>query len=136
MFSAPAVTIHGLAHARAALRPGLPVLLLSAPGAGLYAGCGWWAALIAAARAEFPGDWSDVLDCADAPGVAMAALRVGLKALVLADDCPAFPAVAAAATVCGAIVLPQRPVSLDLADSGGAWRLAGWLRRDIPPRLR
>ncbi len=136
MFSAPAVTIHGLTHARAALRPGLPVLLLSAPGAGLYAGCGWWAALIAAARAEFPGDWRDVLDCADAPGVAMAALRAGLKALVLADDCPAFPAVAAAAAGCGAVVMRQRPDSLDLARPGDAWRLAAWLQRDISPPLR
>lgn len=130
MFSAPAVTIHGLYQARMALRPGLPVVLISAPGAALYAGCGWWGGLIVAARAEFPGDWRDVLDCADAPGFAMAALRMGLKALVLDAACPGYPAVAAVAEGLGAIVLPQRPVSLDLAESGAAWRLSGWLRRD------
>ena len=50
----PAVVIHGLPHARLALRLGRPVTLLSAPGAPSYAGCAWWRALIAAARAEFP----------------------------------------------------------------------------------
>ncbi len=136
MFSAPAVTIHGLEHARTALRPGMAVVLVSAPGAALYAGCGWWGGLIAAARAEYPGNWRDLLDCADAPGAAMAALRLGLKALVLDGESPAFPAVAAAAATCGAIVLPQRPACLDLAAADGAWRLAAWLQRDIDPRLR
>jgi hypothetical protein len=136
MFSAPAVTIHGIDHARTALRPGRPVLLVSAPGAALYAGCGWWAGLIAAARGEFPGAWGDVLDCADAPGAAMAGLRIGLRALVLDGASPGFAAVSAAAAALGAIVLPHRPPCLDLAEPGGAWRLAAWLQRDINIGLR
>src|SRR6185295_16407063 len=97
MFCCPAVTIHGLDHARAALAPGRGVVLLSAPGAALYAGCGWWRALVAAARAEFPATpMADLLDCADAPGRAMEALRIGLRGIVLDPGCPAFAAVVAA----------------------------------------
>ena len=128
--------IHGIEHARAALGPGLPVVLVSGPGAALYAGCGWWAALMAAARAEFAGQWTDLLDCADAPGHAMAALRMGLKGLILAGDCPAFAAVEAAAATLGAIVMPHRPPCLDLAARGAERRLAAWLKRDINHHLR
>jgi len=128
----PAVVVHGLDDVRTALRPGRPVILLSAPGAALYAGCLWWRALIARGRAEFPdsaaGDVpADVLDCAGAPGHAMAALRVGQLGLVLDPACPAFAAVTAAAATLGATVLPGRPPALDLATPGAARLLAGWL---------
>jgi hypothetical protein len=136
MFSAPCVTIHGIDHARGALAPGLPVVLLSAPGAALYAGCGWWGALMETARLELSHAGSDLLDCADAPGYAMAALRIGLKGLVLSPDCPGFLAVGAAAAALDAIVLPQRPASLDLAERGSERRLAAWLKRDINRGLR
>ena len=49
----PAVVIHGLPDALAALRSGRPVTLLSGPGAASYACCGWWRALVARARADF-----------------------------------------------------------------------------------
>ena len=127
----PAVVVHGLAQARSALRPALPVTLLSAPGAALFAGCLWWRALVGQARAEFPAAvLAVVLDCADAPGQAMAALRVGQRVLVLDPACPAFAAVAAAAAGLGATVLAARPPALDLADDGAARRLASWLRGD------
>ncbi|MCW3477425.1 hypothetical protein [Limobrevibacterium gyesilva] len=136
MFSPPAIIVHGLDHARTALRPGLPVTLLSAPGAALYAGCGWWRALVAAARMEFPGtQGTDLLDCGDAPGRAMAALRIGQRGLILDPACPAFPAVAAAAGTLGATVLPHRPASLDLAQPGAARLLSVWLRGDNNVRL-
>jgi hypothetical protein len=102
----PAVIIHGLPHARLALRPGRAVTLLSAPGAPSYAGCAWWRALIAAARAEYPVmDPPDILDCADAPGRALEALSLG----------------------CGVIVLAEPPPALDLGDRRSAWRLQAWL---------
>ena len=47
----PAVVVHGLADAEAALAVGRPVTLLSAPGAALYAGCLWWREMVARARA-------------------------------------------------------------------------------------
>ncbi|MGH7040587.1 MAG: hypothetical protein ACREFY_00455, partial [Acetobacteraceae bacterium] len=106
---APAVIVHGLDDARAALAPRRPVTLLSAPGAALYAGCGWWRALVRLAGAERPaGDTPgggtpggdhivDILDCADAAGAAFAALRLGQCWLVLAPAAPGFAAAAAVA---------------------------------------
>jgi len=120
----PAVVVHGLSDARAALAPGLPVTLLSAHGAALYAGCGWWRALMQSVSAPF-----DILDCADAPGWAMAALRAGQRMLVL-DAGPAFAAVHAAAATLGAHVLAERPVALDLAEPGAKRRLRSWLEGD------
>jgi hypothetical protein len=127
----PAVVVHGLEQARSALRPGLPVTLLSAPGAAVFAGCLWWRSLVGQARAEFPDAvLHDVLDCADAPGQAMAALRVGQRALVLDPACAAFAAVDSAAASLGAAVLAARPPALDLAEYGAARRLSRWLRGD------
>jgi hypothetical protein len=132
MFSYHAVVVHGLDHARMALRPGLPVTLLSAPGAALYGGCLWWRTLVAIAREEFPATpVCDILDCAASPGRAMAALRIGQRVLVLHPACPAFAAVAGAAATLGATVLTARPDELDLADSDAVRRLEAWLRR--PP---
>ena len=116
MIRFPSVTVHGFDQATAALAPGRPVTLLSAPGAALYAGCGWWRALISAARAVHPAtEADDILDCADAAGRALEALRAGQMILVLEADAPGFAAVAAAAAEAGATLLPSRPPALDLA---------------------
>jgi len=73
MIAHPAVVVHGLDEAVAALRPGLPVLLLSAPNAAAFMGCLWWRALVQAAqRACRDTEAADALDCGDAPGYAMA----------------------------------------------------------------
>lgn len=125
---AHAIVVHGLRHAVAALRPGLPVTLLSAHGAGVFAGSGWWRALIDAAMAEHPDTTcTDILDCADAPGAAMAALRLGQRRLILSADCPAFAAVSAAAVACGAEVLAVRPAALDFAGNGAVGLLKAYL---------
>jgi hypothetical protein len=124
----PAVVVHGLDDALAALAPGRPVTLLSAPGAALYAGCLWWRALVAAARERAPvAGTADVLDCADAAGRALAAIRVGQPALILAPDAPGFAAAAAIAGAHGLILLTERPPALDLARPGAGRRLADWL---------
>ena len=122
----PAVIVHGLEGARAALAPGRPVTLLSAPGAGLYAGCGWWRALVRLAGAEAAGI-ADILDCADAAGCAFAALRLRQRWLVLSPDAPGFAAVAAAAEAQGGGVLPAPPPALDLAAPGAGRALPAWL---------
>jgi hypothetical protein len=124
----PCVVVHGLQHARIALACGLPVTLLSGPGAALYAGCGWWRALADAARAEHPGrNIPDILDCADAPGYALEALRVGQRTLILSSDYAAFALVAARAEIMGAQLLGARPPALDLAQRGAERRLEAWL---------
>ena len=74
------VLIHSLADARAALAAaaalGVPVTLASAPGAAGYAGPAWFGEVIAAARRDYPSvPVTAVLDCGDAPGHVMAAIR-------------------------------------------------------------
>jgi hypothetical protein len=124
----PAVTVHGLEHALAALACGRGVTLLSAPGAACYAGCGWWRALVERARTRHPEtEAADILDCGDAAGRALEALRIGQKTLILDAACTAYAAVVAAAAECGATLLDQRPESLDLAEPGALRRLAEWL---------
>ena len=123
----PAVVIHGLPHARLALRPGRPVTLLSAPGAASYAGVAWWRAVIAAAQAECPeSDPTDVLDCADAPGRALEALSLGCRIIVLRPG-PAFADIAGRAFAQGTVLLPEVPTALDLADHGALRHLDAWL---------
>jgi len=119
----PAIVVHGLDDARRALAPGRAVTLLSGPGAAIYAGCGWWRALVAASGATGP----DILDCADAPGRAMEALRAGCRLLVLDPAVPAGDLVAARAAAVGARVLAERPPALDLAEPGSLRRLDAWL---------
>jgi hypothetical protein len=124
----PAVTIHGLDDALTVLARGLPVVLLSAPGAALTGGVLWWRAVVADARATCPvARMIDILDCADAPGAAMAALRAGQRHLVLAAN-PAWDRVASAAAGLGAIVLQERPEALDLAQRGALRRLDSYLK--------
>lgn len=94
--AAPAFTIHHLDHGRAALTAaeGRPVVLISPPGAAGYQGIGWWLALVRILRAEFPqANFTPVLDCADGPGWAMAALRMGVEKILLWGEGPAFQAV-------------------------------------------
>jgi len=110
----PAVIVHGLGDALAALAgaraKGAGVTLVSAPGAALYAGCGWWRALVEAARAEYPDvPCVDILDCADGTGQALAAIRIGLTRLVLWPTAPGREAVVAIADSLNGFVLPQAP---------------------------
>ena len=124
----PAVVVHGLADARRVLAVGRPATLLSAPGAACYAGCGWWRALVAAAREEIPEtETVDVLDCLDQTGRAIEALRHGLRRLVLLPFAPARDDAAARAEALGATLLSARPAALDLARPGEARRLVAWL---------
>lgn len=114
----PAVIIHGLDHARRALAAAGPagVLLLSAPGAASYAGAPWFLAVVAAAREAHPlvpCRWA--LDCAEAPGLALAAIRAGVDTVILDLACPAYAQVAAAAAEAGAGLWPHAPPALDMA---------------------
>lgn len=138
----PAVVVHDAAQAAAALRLAGPagVLLVSAPGAAGSLGAAWFLGLVAAAAAEAarqrPGPlppFHAVLDCADGPGQALAALRAGARLLVLDPACPAFGQVAGAAAEAGATVWQARPAPaldlrrLDLRRPGAMARLAAWL---------
>jgi hypothetical protein len=129
----PAVIVHGLADAKAALAPGLPVTLLSAPGAALFAGCLWWREMASAARASHPDtEATDILDCAGGSGVAMGALRSGICRLVLWPEAPGWDRVAAIAARQGGFALQQAPAALDLAERNAIRRLHAWLRDSAP----
>jgi hypothetical protein len=97
-----AILIHGNGDLRAALEAasGLDraLTVLSIPGAAGSAGPAWFHALIQAGQAEFPHvPLTGVLDCADQPGHALAALRAGCRDLLLHDSVPAWPRVQAIA---------------------------------------
>ena len=124
----PAVVVHGAADVERACAPGLKLTLLSAPGAAVFAGPGWWLALIRQSRARHGGLIAhDILDCADAPGLALAALRLGQRTLILDRACPAFDTVLTTATSLGARLQANRPDALDMAVPGAERRLAAWL---------
>ncbi len=122
MLLPPATIVHGLPDIKSVLAHNRPVTLLSAPGAALYAGCGWWAALLDAADFTGPA----FLDCADAPGRAWEGFKCGLPGIILAP-CPAWPQLAEYAATLGATLLPAAPPALDLASPGAARRLNAWL---------
>ncbi len=125
---APAVIVHGLEMARAALAPRRPVTLLSAEGAAAYAGVGWWQALMRAARRDFPQtDMQDILDCGFAPGRALEALRVGQKQLVLRADPRVWADISERAATLGGVLLAEAPPALDLSLHGALRRLEAWL---------
>jgi hypothetical protein len=129
-----AIIVHGYAQAQDALRPGIPVALLSAVGAASLGGAAWWRGLVDAARESHPETTCiDILDCADTPGFAMAALRLGQKHLILWNQCPAFQAVQSAAATVGAIVHSTRPAALDLGERGAYRRLEQYLHPLIGP---
>lgn len=124
----PAVIVHGLADARLALALGMPVTLLSAPGAGLFAGCLWWREMVAAAHATGSAtQMVNVLDCADASGLALGALRCGIKRLVLWPDAPTWAGVAEIARRQDGFVLQRAPDALDLAKRNATRQLRAWL---------
>lgn len=125
----PALIVHERAHLVRALAPGRPVTLVSPPGFALHGGCLWWQALLA--EAVFTG--ASLLDCADAAGRAIEALRILLPGIILDPSIPAFARVAAIADETGAILLDRAPPALDLASRIPDRRLADWLDgRDNP----
>ena len=117
---APAIVVYSLAQAVAALsaaaEAGCPVVLLSAPDAGIHAGAGWWREMIAAARAEVAGgEAAALLDCGDDAGAAQAAIRAGVEAIVFTGRCDVADRLADIAARRGSRVLTERPVpALDL----------------------
>ena len=117
--AARAIVVHDAGHARAALAAAealdVPVLLLSASGFAGYGGALLFCAIVEEARAHHPkARAAAMLDCADSPGHALAALRTGLKAIRLGGHAGARRRVADIARTLGAHVAARRPVALDL----------------------
>ena len=126
----PAVIVHGLGMAQLALETARvcerPITLLSSHGAGAYAGVGWWRAMVQQAGAD-----ADILDCGEAPGRALEALRAGQKLIVLRADPRIWDDIAERAARCGGMLFAQAPPALDMAEPNAARRLPAWLQ--APP---
>ncbi len=113
-----AIVVHGiddaLAAAAAARRLATPLTLISAPGAAAYAGPLWFLALVEQARAAAPEvTITGLLDCADHPGHAMAALRAGVEAIVFTGDEAVAGKLSALAAAGEATLLRSRPRCCD-----------------------
>mgnify|MGYP000020367638 CR=1 FL=1 len=125
------ITVINPAQAAAALSAaaatGHPATLLSAPDAAASVGAAWFAALIDDAASSFPGVMvTAILDCGDAAGLALVALRLGHRAICY--NGAALNQVRDIARQYGASVLTARPDSLDLetiAASGGDIQASG-----------
>jgi fructose/tagatose bisphosphate aldolase len=114
-----AIIIHGLDDARAALQAARelrqPVTVISAPGGGSYAGPGWFNAVIARARGEFPDvPVTAILDCDDAPGHVLGALRAGVKAVRFTGRADVAAKLAEIAAALDAAVITNDIETLDL----------------------
>ena len=114
----PAVfVVHSLIHAVAALEAaaeaGRPITLLSAPDAGIYAGAGWWRALVEAAREAVPdAAFFAILDCGDDAGATQAAIRAEVEAIVFAGRADIAERLAAIAEEASLGLLTTRPSPL------------------------
>jgi len=118
----PAIMIHELAHAVAALEAAQwhrsSVTLVSAPGAVRTGGAGWWRELISQARAQSPdADVRSLLDCADEPGMALAAIREGVEAVTLTGNLDTLRRVGDIARQSGVALRAPTRADLDLACS-------------------
>ena len=125
-----AVLVHGARDVAAVLEvaAGRPVSLLSAPGVAGYLGVAGFAALLAPHDALRLA----ILDAADAPGHALAALHAGFGRIILAPHLAAFADLDAMARAAGAMLFEAAPPALDLArvdvrKPQGLRHLARWL---------
>lgn len=115
----PVFQVHGIDDARAALRAaaelGRGVTLVSAPGGAAQGGAAWFKALADLGRDEFPGvTQSWLLDCGDAPGLVLAALRAGVANIVFTGDQDLSEKLRVIAAVHGATIHGALPQALDL----------------------
>lgn len=88
-----AIRVHGLedalAAAAAAAELGCPVEIVSAPGAGYWAGPLWFLALVAQVRCRFPMvALAATLDCGGHAGAVLAAVRAGVPRILYTGEGP------------------------------------------------
>jgi len=113
----PVFIVHSLAHAVAALAAaagvGRPIVLLSAPDAGIYAGPGWFKAVVEAAREAAPAaQFSAIRDCGDDPGAAQGAFRAGIETVIFIGRADVAARLAGIAAAKDARLLTTRPDTL------------------------
>ncbi len=144
---APALLAHDAAQLSAALDvavnfllPGRILPLVTAPDAAAVLAPDLLLRMLAAGSAGHAARCLPVLDCGAAAGHALAALRAGAPAVVLAPRSPAWGAVQGVAAALGALLLPAPPPALDLGgwrpgSAYGTARLRAWLAGDTAEPL-
>jgi hypothetical protein len=117
--------IHNLAQAESALRAGMErgvaIVLETAPGAGRYWGPAYFLNLVERARAAYPAaQFESVLDCGFATGLAVEALRQGVRAVRIEGHADAIAAITDIASQLGGRIEPA-PRPADMIDLS-TWR--------------
>ncbi|HYL33932.1 MAG TPA: hypothetical protein VEU53_12375 [Stellaceae bacterium] len=132
--------VHSLADACTALAAaasvGHEVTLTSAADAGGYAGPAWFKALTEEAMRAVPAARCDtVLDCGAAPGIALAALRLGLKHLRFTGNAEARRHLQSIAAQLNATIETEELPALDLRNVRHAEaRCRAWLTGETMTR--
>ena len=112
-----AAVVADAAQARAALAaaPECRVLLLGPRDGAARLGVGYFKALLDLLRGEHPGrDFVLAVDCGDAAGLALAALRVGIEAILFDVDAARRRRLADIARQCGAALIARPANAVDL----------------------
>lgn len=114
-----AIIIHNLEHAQAALEVaqglGVEVTLISAAGAAATLGATVFRDIVAKAAESYPDvHFQAVLDCGDEPGLALGALRHGIKAVRISNGPELSEKLADIAGQRGASVYSESGDELDL----------------------
>jgi hypothetical protein len=128
-----AVMVRNVADALTACRAAAAarsiVTLISPPGAGLFAGPVWFKALTAITRRESgagPGDARFVLDCADAPGAVLAAIRARVEACAFSGNAKARARLAAIAERVGVALVDPPAEAFELTQNSDFGALVAW----------
>ncbi len=111
-------------------------ILLSAEGAGAYAGPTWFAALVGLAQDRHPGALAGaILDCSDDAGAVLAAIRAGVELIAYSGSPATRRRLNEIATARGVRILPRGTLwrrALDLDRVAARQRMAAcadWIGR-------
>jgi biotin carboxylase len=130
------IIIHSLEQAVTALKAarelGRPVTLASPPGAAAYTGALWFREVVKQAEREVPdAEASSILDCADKPGLVMAAFRQGVLRVRFTGAKEAADKLQAMADAESLHLITGPLEALDLLDvKDKAQACRDWLQRD------
>lgn len=98
-------------------KTGLSCYLLSPPNAVTYLGVRWWLSFInKTASIIHQYHIIHILDCFDNAGLAMAALRLGQKHILLDSTAPQIKTLQNRATILNATIIENKPYTFSLLD--------------------
>jgi hypothetical protein len=126
------VMVHNAAEAieaaRVAALAGRPLIIVSPPGAALFAGPVWFKALIDAAREEIAptATVTFMLDCADSPGAVLASIRARIEAVSFHGNARALARLKAIAKRAGVALHAPPTAAFDLSKEANPEALSAW----------